>query len=170
MLWIAPTEKDTGTETLEDRLWAAADQLRANSGLTSAQHSRPVLGLSETNHPFPNLRAAEGMPMMAAYAGCQDWDAVIPYTFEPKLEPNWNPYMRETLLGMIGPTKKEAGYVQYDLHVDNDDPTHLLFYENWTSRAHRVAHLASPHLKAFIARQDELLTAPVRLVFATRQA
>jgi type I restriction enzyme M protein len=45
MLWIAPTEKATGTETLENRLWAAADQLRANSGLTSAQYSQPVLGL-----------------------------------------------------------------------------------------------------------------------------
>lgn len=45
MLWIAPSEKDTGTQTLEDRLWQAADQLRANSGLTSAQYSTPVLGL-----------------------------------------------------------------------------------------------------------------------------
>ena len=45
MQWIAPTEKDTGTETLENRLWAAADELRANSGLTSAQYSQPVLGL-----------------------------------------------------------------------------------------------------------------------------
>lgn len=45
MKWIAPSEKDTGTQTLEDRLWAAADQLRANSGLTSAQYSQPVLGL-----------------------------------------------------------------------------------------------------------------------------
>lgn len=45
MKWIAPSEKDAGAETLEDRLWAAADQLRANSGLTSAQYSQPVLGL-----------------------------------------------------------------------------------------------------------------------------
>src|SRR3954468_1286802 len=45
MLWIAPSERDAGTETLESRLWAAADQLRANSGLTSAQYSQPVLGL-----------------------------------------------------------------------------------------------------------------------------
>ena len=45
MQWIAPSEKDTGTETLEKRLWAAADELRANSGLTSAQYSQPVLGL-----------------------------------------------------------------------------------------------------------------------------
>jgi type I restriction enzyme M protein len=45
MIWIAPSEKDQATGTLENRLWAAADQLRANSALTSAQYSQPVLGL-----------------------------------------------------------------------------------------------------------------------------
>ncbi len=45
MQWIAPSEKDTANDTLEKRLWAAADQLRANSGLTSQQYSLPVLGL-----------------------------------------------------------------------------------------------------------------------------
>ena len=45
MKWIALSEKDASTERLEDRLWAAADQLRANSGLTSAQYSLPVRGL-----------------------------------------------------------------------------------------------------------------------------
>jgi hypothetical protein len=29
MQWIAPSEKDIATDTLEKRLWAAADQLRA---------------------------------------------------------------------------------------------------------------------------------------------
>jgi type I restriction enzyme M protein len=45
MRWVAPTEKDTATETLEKRLWAAADQFRANSGLKAAEYSSPVLGL-----------------------------------------------------------------------------------------------------------------------------
>jgi type I restriction enzyme M protein len=45
MIWIAPSEKDHDSEALEKRLWAAADQLRANSGLTSQQYSQPVLGL-----------------------------------------------------------------------------------------------------------------------------
>ena len=45
MQWIAPSEKDISTDTLEKRLWAAADQLRANSGLNAAQYSTPVLGL-----------------------------------------------------------------------------------------------------------------------------
>lgn len=29
MRWVAPTEKDTANQTLEKRLWAAADQFRA---------------------------------------------------------------------------------------------------------------------------------------------
>src|SRR5215469_18625702 len=45
MHWIAPSEKDNGSETLEKRLWEAADQFRANSGLKAGQYSQPVLGL-----------------------------------------------------------------------------------------------------------------------------
>jgi type I restriction enzyme M protein len=45
MQWIAPSERDTANETLEKRLWAAADQFRANSGLKSQEYSAPVLGL-----------------------------------------------------------------------------------------------------------------------------
>jgi hypothetical protein len=45
MHWIAPSEKNTATVTLETRLWEAADQFRANSGLKSQEYSAPVLGL-----------------------------------------------------------------------------------------------------------------------------
>ena len=45
MRWVAPSEKDIATTTLEKRLWDAADQFRANSGLTSQEYSAPVLGL-----------------------------------------------------------------------------------------------------------------------------
>ena len=38
MRWVAPTEKDTANEVLEKRLWAAADQFRANSGLSALEH------------------------------------------------------------------------------------------------------------------------------------
>jgi type I restriction enzyme M protein len=43
--WIAPAEKDTATVTLEKRLWDAADQFRANSGLKAQEYSGPILGL-----------------------------------------------------------------------------------------------------------------------------
>ena len=45
MIWIAPSEKDNDNTALEKRLWDAADQFRANSGLKSQEYSPPVLGL-----------------------------------------------------------------------------------------------------------------------------
>jgi type I restriction enzyme M protein len=45
MHWVAPSDKDTANGSLEKRLWAAADQFRANSGLKSQEYSAPVLGL-----------------------------------------------------------------------------------------------------------------------------
>jgi type I restriction enzyme M protein len=45
MHWIAPSEKDNNNAALEKRLWDAADQFRANSGLKSQEYSAPVLGL-----------------------------------------------------------------------------------------------------------------------------
>jgi len=45
MRWIAAPEKDTAAVTLEKRLWEAADQFRANSGLKAQEYSGPILGL-----------------------------------------------------------------------------------------------------------------------------
>lgn len=45
MRWIATPERDTATVTLEKRLWDAADQFRANSGLKAQEYSGPILGL-----------------------------------------------------------------------------------------------------------------------------
>src|SRR6266704_746741 len=67
MHWMAPSEKDAATDTLEQRLWEAADQLRANSGLTAQQYSQPVLGLiflrfAETRFLALRKRLAFGRP------------------------------------------------------------------------------------------------------------
>ncbi len=45
MQWIAPSEKDALTDTLEKRLWDSADQFRANSGLKAQEYSGPILGI-----------------------------------------------------------------------------------------------------------------------------
>lgn len=45
MKWIAPAQKDDGIASLEKRLWDAADQFRANSGLKPQEYSGPILGL-----------------------------------------------------------------------------------------------------------------------------
>lgn len=45
MRWIAPSERDSSNTQLEKRLWDAADDFRANSGLKAQEYSGPILGL-----------------------------------------------------------------------------------------------------------------------------
>ena len=49
--------------------------------------------VSEVNEPFPNDYAGEGIPILAAYGSMQDWDAIMWYTFEPKQDQAWKPYV-----------------------------------------------------------------------------
>jgi quinol monooxygenase YgiN len=71
--------------------------------------------------------------------------------------------LRRALLALIEPTRREEGYVQYDLHVHTGDPGRFVFYENWTSREHLDRHLASAHLQAFVAAGSDLLADPPRI-------
>ena len=67
--------------------------------------------------------------------------------------------LRTTLIGLIVPTRKESGCLNYDLHQSPEDAAKFLFHENWTSKAALDAHLQSPHIKALIPRVDELCVA-----------
>ena len=72
--------------------------------------------VSETNHPFPNDWAAEGIPILAAYGSFQDWDAIIMYTFEPKRDPNWKPYVGDPFdisLDPVRMTQMAAGALTF---------------------------------------------------------
>ena len=67
--------------------------------------------------------------------------------------------LRNALIGLVAPTRKEAGCVNYDLHASPEDAAKFLFHENWTSKAHLDAHLQSAHIKALLPRVDELCVA-----------
>jgi hypothetical protein len=61
MIWIAPSENETATDTLEKRLWDAADQFRANSGLKAREYSGPIpdliiLRFANTRHPVKRIQ------------------------------------------------------------------------------------------------------------------
>jgi quinol monooxygenase YgiN len=45
---------------------------------------------------------------------------------------------------LIPITRAEEGCIQYDLHQDNEEPAHFLFYENWASRELWQIHMNSP--------------------------
>jgi hypothetical protein len=61
--------------------------------------------VSEVNNPFPNDYGGEGIPVLAAYAGFQDWDAILWYTFEPKVDPEWKPYVGDPFDISLDPVK-----------------------------------------------------------------
>jgi quinol monooxygenase YgiN len=67
--------------------------------------------------------------------------------------------LKETLTGLLAPTRKEAGCINYDLHVSPENSGQFLFHENWTSKELLDAHLKSPHIVALLHRLDELCTA-----------
>jgi len=78
-------------------------------------------------------------------------------TFQAR--PSKEAELRAALTGLLAPTRKETGCINYDLHASPGDPALFLFHENWTSKAALDAHLQSPHVKALLPRVDELCTA-----------
>ena len=67
--------------------------------------------------------------------------------------------LHAALTGLVAPTRKEAGCLNYDLHQSPENPGKFLFHENWTSKALLEAHLQSAHIKALLPRVDELCVA-----------
>ncbi|MDF1861239.1 MAG: putative quinol monooxygenase [Verrucomicrobiales bacterium] len=62
--------------------------------------------------------------------------------------------VKSELEKLIAPTLAEEGCLQYDLHQDNEDPAHFLFFENWESRELWLVHMEQPHLKEYMAATE----------------
>lgn len=70
----------------------------------SAIEDKPYI-VSEVNNPFPNDYAGEGIPILASYGALQDWDGIFWYTFEPKFDPEWKPYVGDPFDISLDPVK-----------------------------------------------------------------
>ncbi|MBI4909420.1 MAG: hypothetical protein HY820_37725 [Acidobacteria bacterium] len=84
------TGKTTGfrirnTAMVDDPLHSSVVELSR-----SAVAGKPYI-VSEVNHPFPAEHAAEGIPILTAYAAFQDWDGIFWYTFEHAAPDTWRP-------------------------------------------------------------------------------
>jgi len=58
---------------------------------------------------------------------------------------------------LVGPTRREAGCLQYDLHHSLDQPSLFFLHEVWATREHHTAHTKTPHFLRWNARKDSLL-------------
>jgi len=48
----------------------------------------------------------------------------------------------------------ENGCINYDLHQDNDNTAHFMFYENWESRKPWQEHMSAPHLQGYMVATE----------------
>ncbi|NOD49974.1 MULTISPECIES: putative quinol monooxygenase [unclassified Ruegeria] len=71
-----------------------------------------------------------------------------------KANPDKIDLVKTELLKLIDITRAEEGCINYDLHQDNENPAHFLFYENWESRELWQTHMGAPHLAAYMAATD----------------
>ncbi len=51
-------------------------------------------------------------------------------------------------------TRTEEGCILYELHRDNENPAHFMFYENWESRELWQTHMNAPHLAVYMKATD----------------
>ena len=70
-------------------------------------------------------------------------------------KPDQIDFLESALERLIPPTLEEEGCLQYDLHLDNENPAHFLFYENWASRELWLKHMEAPHIKNHIAATED---------------
>lgn len=62
--------------------------------------------------------------------------------------------LRQALLALVEPTRREAGFITYNLYEEQDGT--LFLYEAWRSREDLEAHFQTPHVQAFRRQVDAL--------------
>lgn len=65
-----------------------------------------------------------------------------------KAKPDKVAEVREALLGLVEPTRREAGCIVYELLQNQDDPTDFTFVEEWESQSALDLHAVSEHIAA----------------------
>ena len=61
------------------------------------------------------------------------------------------------LKALVGPTRREAGCITYDLHRGADTPGAFLLHEIWVSRDAHKLHTQTPHFLRWSANRDAIV-------------
>jgi quinol monooxygenase YgiN len=75
-----------------------------------------------------------------------------------KAKPGKESQLRQELLSLVAPSRKDAGCLNYDLHQALDNHALFLLHENWTTEAHLEQHLQKPDVKAMLAKLEQMVT------------
>lgn len=67
---------------------------------------------------------------------------------------------------LLSKVREEPGYIKVALHVDREDPTHILLIEQWEDEAYyKGDHMNTAHLQRFINSSRSFLTGPPKITF-----
>ena len=80
-----------------------------------------------------------------------------------KAKPGKESQMRQELLSLVQPSRKDEGCISYDLHQSVEDPTRFYFHEHWTSKDCLDRHLEKPDLQAVLARAGQMVAEPPQI-------
>jgi quinol monooxygenase YgiN len=79
-------------------------------------------------------------------------------------QPGKESILRDALLAMIEPTKKEPGCISYMLHEDPKNPSAFYFFEIYKDQAATDFHMNSPYLAATVEKVGPILATPPVIV------
>ena len=65
--------------------------------------------------------------------------------------------VKSILGGLVEPTRKEAGCIQYDFLQNSTEPTDFVLLEEWETKAALDDHSAAVHTKSAEAKVDSLI-------------
>lgn len=68
--------------------------------------------------------------------------------------------VKDILVGLIEPTRREAGCILYELLQDLEDPAEFCFVEEWESGPHLEAHLKTAHFLSAAAALEGKVSRP----------
>jgi quinol monooxygenase YgiN len=85
-------------------------------------------------------------------------------------KPGMEERVKQGLLAMVGPSRREEGNRNYDILQSNDNPAIFFTYENWTGKAALDHHMQTPHFKHLEQENKETLAMPMDVQLLTAQS
>ena len=70
------------------------------------------------------------------------------------------------LNNLLEKVKEEPNFISIRLHVDPNDNTNILLYEEWEDKSYyNTEHMNTSHLKEFMTNSADFLTGPPEITF-----
>ncbi len=65
------------------------------------------------------------------------------------IQPEKVEFVKGEMLKLIPPTREEKGCIFYNLHQDNNEPSHMIWVESWETTEDWQAHNNSEHIASY---------------------